>query len=121
MERAEAIRRQENWHFDDASVRSYIRSTAHGFPDYCFRADHALVQDKAFKKYAVAYAADEALFFKELVPSFTLARLYFLLTEHTCSFSAVIAKLFELGVPESQWVTSEPWIMSSTNEQQESK
>ena len=29
------------------------------------------------------------------------------------SFSAVIAKLFELGVPESQWATSEPWIFAS--------
>jgi cytochrome c peroxidase len=30
-----------------------------------FRADYALVQDKAFKKHVQAYAADEALFFKE--------------------------------------------------------
>jgi len=30
-----------------------------------FRADYALVQDKSFKKYVQAYAADEALFFKE--------------------------------------------------------
>jgi hypothetical protein len=34
-------------------------------PYYCFRADYALVQDKAFKKHVQAYAADEALFFKE--------------------------------------------------------
>ncbi|KAF8482576.1 heme peroxidase [Russula ochroleuca] len=64
-------------------------------------ADYSLVQDKSFKKYVQAYAADEALFFKD--------------------FSAVIVKLFELGVPDSQWVTSEPWILPSTNEQEESK
>ncbi|KAI0001272.1 cytochrome c peroxidase [Russula compacta] len=64
-------------------------------------ADYALVQDRSFKKYVQAYAADEALFFKD--------------------FSAAIAKLFELGVPESQWVSSDPWILLSTNDQQESK
>src|SRR6267142_2615158 len=82
MEWAEAICRQENWHFDDASVRPYIRSTAHGFSYYRFRADYALVQDKAFKKHAMAYAADEALFFKELVLPFTLARLHFVNRTH---------------------------------------
>ena len=46
---------------------------------------------------------------------------YSLLIERTHSFSAVVAKLFELGVPESQWVSSEPWIMPSTDEQKESK
>ncbi|KAI0302677.1 cytochrome c peroxidase [Russula brevipes] len=64
-------------------------------------ADYSLVQDKAFKKHVQAYAADEALFFKD--------------------FSAVIAKLFELGVPESQWVSSEPWALQPTHEQEESK
>ena len=44
-----------------------------------------------------------------------------LLTAPAFSFSAVIVKLFELGVPESQWVTSEPWTLPSTNEQEESK
>ncbi|KAH9058790.1 heme peroxidase [Lactarius vividus] len=58
--------------------------------------DYSLVQDKAFKKWVQAYAADEALFFKD--------------------FSAVIAKLFELGVPEAQWATSEPWTFKSSNE-----
>jgi cytochrome c peroxidase len=29
------------------------------------RTDYSLVQDKAFKKWVQAYAADEALFFKE--------------------------------------------------------
>ena len=29
------------------------------------------MQDKAFKKHVMAYAADEALFFKEWVPLFT--------------------------------------------------
>lgn len=37
------------------------------------------------------------------------------------SFSAVIAKLFELGVPEGQWVSSEPWALQPTHEQEESK
>ncbi|KAI9442546.1 heme peroxidase [Lactarius indigo] len=32
------------------------------------------------------------------------------------NFSAVIAKLFELGVPEAQWATSEPWTFASSNE-----
>jgi len=64
-------------------------------------ADYALVQDKSFKKHVQAYAADEALFFKD--------------------FSAVIVRLFELGVPESQWVNSEPWIMESINDQEEYK
>jgi cytochrome c peroxidase len=57
--------------------------------------DYSLVQDKAFKKWVQAYAADEALFFKD--------------------FSAVIVKLFELGVPEAQWATSEPWTFASSN------
>jgi len=58
--------------------------------------DYSLVQDKVFKKWVQAYAADEALFFKD--------------------FSAVIVKLFELGVPESQWSTSEPWTFASSND-----
>ncbi|KAJ3003995.1 hypothetical protein NUW54_g5022 [Trametes sanguinea] len=61
--------------------------------------DYALVQDKEFKKYVKAYADDEQLWFKD--------------------FSAALAKLFELGVPESQFVTKEPWIMKSTDEQEQ--
>ena len=34
------------------------------------------------------------------------------------SFSAVVAKLFELGVPIEQFTTSEPWILKSLEEQQ---
>ncbi|KAI0268818.1 cytochrome c peroxidase [Gloeopeniophorella convolvens] len=60
--------------------------------------DYALVQDKVFKKHVEAYAADEQLFFKD--------------------FAAVIAKLFELGVPSSQWAAAEPWTMQSTNDQE---
>ena len=41
--------------------------------------DMALVSDKSFKAYVDKYAKDEELFFKD--------------------FSAVITKLFELGVP----------------------
>jgi cytochrome c peroxidase len=32
---------------------------------YPHSTDYALVQDKSFKKWVQAYAADEALFFKE--------------------------------------------------------
>ena len=41
--------------------------------------DMALVSDKSFKQYVEKYAQDEDVFFKD--------------------FSAVITKLFELGVP----------------------
>ncbi|KAJ3814778.1 heme peroxidase [Lentinula lateritia] len=58
--------------------------------------DYVLVTDKIYKKYARAYADDEALFFKD--------------------FSAVCAKLFELGVPTEQWVSPEPWIMKNVEE-----
>jgi cytochrome c peroxidase len=33
------------------------------------------------------------------------------------SFSAVAAKLFELGVPTQQFVTPEPWIFKNLDEQ----
>jgi cytochrome c peroxidase len=59
--------------------------------------DYVLVQDKTFKKFAKAYADDVDLFFKD--------------------FSAVVAKLFELGVPTQQFTTPEPWIMKSVDEQ----
>ncbi|KAI0049939.1 class II peroxidase, partial [Auriscalpium vulgare] len=59
--------------------------------------DYALVQDKAFKKWVQAYAADEELFFKD--------------------FSAVVARLFELGVPSAQFVSSEPWFFKTLDEQ----
>ncbi|KAJ7594524.1 heme peroxidase [Mycena floridula] len=59
--------------------------------------DYVLVQDKSFKKYAKAYAKDNELFFKD--------------------FSAVVAKLFELGVPADQWVSPEPWVMKTLDEQ----
>ncbi|CDO76660.1 hypothetical protein BN946_scf184695.g1 [Trametes cinnabarina] len=61
--------------------------------------DYALVQDKEFKKWVKAYAEDEQLWFKD--------------------FSAALSKLFELGVPESQFVTREPWILKSTDEQEQ--
>jgi len=61
--------------------------------------DYVLIQDKSFKKYAKAYASDESLFFTD--------------------FSAVVAKLFELGVPNLQFAVSEPWIMKTLDEQQE--
>ncbi|KAF8913665.1 cytochrome c peroxidase [Mucidula mucida] len=58
--------------------------------------DYVLTQDKSFKKYAKAYAEDQDLFFKD--------------------FSAVVARLFELGVPPHQWRSQEPWIMKSSSD-----
>ena len=37
------------------------------------------------------------------------------------SFSKAVATLFELGVPSSQWVTPEPWIIPTVDEQKEEK
>ncbi|ESK84513.1 cytochrome c peroxidase [Moniliophthora roreri MCA 2997] len=61
--------------------------------------DYVLVQDKSFKKYAKAYADDNDLFFKD--------------------FASVVSRLFELGVPTQQFVTPEPWIMKSVEEQEQ--
>ncbi|EPQ57021.1 heme peroxidase [Gloeophyllum trabeum ATCC 11539] len=60
--------------------------------------DYVLTQDKSFRKYAKAYAEDQDLWFKD--------------------FSKAFSRLLELGVPESQWATSEPWIMKTLEEQQ---
>ncbi|CED82030.1 cytochrome c peroxidase [Phaffia rhodozyma] len=62
--------------------------------------DMAIVKDKSFRKTAEAYAKDEQLFFKD--------------------FSAVFAKLLELGVPTSQWA-GEAWTMPTLDEQAEAK
>ncbi|KAF7315776.1 Peroxidase [Mycena indigotica] len=59
--------------------------------------DYVIISDKGFKKYAKAYSEDNDLFFKD--------------------FSAVVAKLFELGVPASQWVSPEPWTLQTLDEQ----
>ncbi|KAF9467405.1 cytochrome c peroxidase [Collybia nuda] len=59
--------------------------------------DYVLTQDKSFRKYARAYADSNELFFKD--------------------FSAVVARLFELGVPTEQFVAPEPWIMKNLDEQ----
>ncbi|KIM75963.1 hypothetical protein PILCRDRAFT_826808 [Piloderma croceum F 1598] len=59
--------------------------------------DYVITQDKSFKKYAKSYADSEEVFFKD--------------------FSAVISKLFELGVPTEQFSTSEPWVLKSLDEQ----
>ncbi|KAJ7058569.1 heme peroxidase [Mycena amicta] len=58
--------------------------------------DYVIISDKGFKKYAKAYADDNELFFKD--------------------FSAVVGKLFELGVPAAQW-TAEPWSLKTLDEQ----
>ncbi|KAJ7077265.1 heme peroxidase [Mycena belliarum] len=59
--------------------------------------DYVVISDKSFKKFAKAYADDKDLFFKD--------------------FSAVVAKLFELGVPTQQFATPEPWQMKTLDEQ----
>ena len=82
-----------------------------------FSTDYVLVQDKVFKKYAKAYAQDQDLFFKEYVsPSHPLN-----LPLPARSFSAAVAKLFELGVPTQQFVSAEPWIMPTVDEQKDAK
>ncbi|KAJ7693350.1 heme peroxidase [Mycena rosella] len=59
--------------------------------------DYVVISDKSFKKFAKAYADDNDLFFKD--------------------FSAVVAKLFELGVPTQQFVAPEPWFLKTLDEQ----
>ncbi|PPQ65554.1 hypothetical protein CVT24_010817 [Panaeolus cyanescens] len=63
--------------------------------------DYVLVQDKSFKKFAKAYADSQDLWFKD--------------------FSNVVSRLFELGVPTEQFVSPEPWIMPTVEEQGEKK
>ncbi|KAG7098390.1 hypothetical protein E1B28_000348 [Marasmius oreades] len=63
--------------------------------------DYVLVQDKSFRKHAKAYADDVDLFFKD--------------------FSAAVSRLFELGVPTQQFVTTKAWIMKSSDEQEPEK
>ncbi|EMD37695.1 class I heme peroxidase [Gelatoporia subvermispora B] len=58
--------------------------------------DYVLVQDKSFRKFAEQYARDQDLWFKD--------------------FANSVSRLFELGVPTSQWVSSEQWIMKSSDE-----
>jgi cytochrome c peroxidase len=56
--------------------------------------DMALVSDKSFKQYVDKYAKDEALFFKD--------------------FSAVITKLFELGVPFAETTEQGSMVFKTT-------
>jgi cytochrome c peroxidase len=37
------------------------------------------------------------------------------------SFSNVVSRLFELGVPTEQFVTAEPWIIPTVDEQKAAK
>lgn len=57
-------------------------------------ADIALIQDKSFKKYVDIYAKDQDQFFKD--------------------FSAVVNKLFELGVPFKEG--TETWVFKATTD-----
>lgn len=66
-----------------------------------FRTDYVLTQDKLFKKYAKAYAEDQNLWFKD--------------------FANAVSRLFELGVPSEQFVSPEPWIMPTIDEQKTAK
>lgn len=79
--------------------------------------DYILTQDKSFKKYAKSYADDQEVFFKESVCSSYLHTDNGILTQIANSFSAVVSKLFELGVPKEQFASSEPWILKSSDEQ----
>jgi len=56
--------------------------------------DMALVSDKQFRQYVEKYAKDEALFFKD--------------------FSAVVTKLFELGVPFAETTEQGPMVFKTT-------
>lgn len=57
--------------------------------------DMALVSDKAFKPYVEKYAKDEEAFFKD--------------------FSAVIVKLFELGVPFAEGTEQNRMVFKTTS------
>lgn len=57
--------------------------------------DLALVSDKAFKTWVQTYAKDNELFFKD--------------------FSAVIVKLFELGVPFAETSGAAPMVFKPRN------
>ena len=65
------------------------------------RTDYVLTQDKSFKKHAKAYADSQDLWFKD--------------------FASVVARLFELGVPPEQFVSPEPWVMPTVDEQNAAK
>jgi cytochrome c peroxidase len=58
-------------------------------------SDMALVSDKAFKSYVDKYAKDEEAFFKD--------------------FSAVLVKLFELGVPFAEGTEQNRFVFKPTN------
>ena len=80
--------------------------------------DYVLTQDKSFMKWVKAYADSEELWFKEYVCSPVVSacrKLTFGVA--SCSFSDAVSRLFELGVPTQQFVSSEPWIMKSSDEQ----
>jgi len=59
--------------------------------------DMAIVQDKEFKKWAKVYADSQEKFFAD--------------------FAKYFSELLELGVPRAQFVSSEPWIMKTIEEQ----
>ncbi len=72
-------------------------SSFHNLILFFSRTDYVLIQDKSFKKYAKAYADDQNLWFKD--------------------FASAVSRLFELGVPPEQFVSPEPWIMPTADEQ----
>ena len=79
--------------------------------------DYVLTQDKSFKKYAKAYADNQDLWFKEYVPLWICqTSSAHVLTSNSFSFANVVSRLFELGVPTAQFVSSDPWIMKNSDE-----
>ncbi len=58
-------------------------------------ADMAFIQDKKFKTYVQKYAADNDAWFKD--------------------FSAVLVKLFELGVPFAEGTENQRWVFKTSN------
>lgn len=83
--------------YEDVNTKSLMMLTT----------DMALVKDKSFRKHVERYAASEEAFFKD--------------------FSAVFAKLLELGVPAEQFTAAsadgsgKPFLLSTTAEQENAK
>lgn len=88
---------------------------------FIFRTDYVLVQDKSFKKFAKAYADSQELWFKEYAFYHFESILNTNLSLPLHSFSKAVSRLFELGVPTEQFVTSEPWILPTVGEQKDAK
>ena len=79
--------------------------------------DYVMVSDKSFRKYAKAYAEDQDLFFKEyVIYNFQISHSFKLIHRSSLSFSKAFATLLELGVPDNQFVSTEPWTLKNSDE-----